>query len=349
MESIFASDSVKNCPAHKGGFSDWRELEGNTIETLISLAEVDLANKKPPEQAYLEKFGIKPASALFDMHFEPLRFLYDGLIPAVGLTLLATLPKVGKSWFVLNLAKHIDADGIPVHYLAAEDNARRLKDRVQAVFSGYVQHLTYHAVMSTGEKLSRGAAALSHIELVAKGTKAQCIVIDTVQSIMMPSANNKNYDQTVEEFDGLRKLAHKLEIAIVVVHHCKKTSEVSNAPLEKVIGSIGITGTAETILVMEQQTGTKDCKLYVTGKDVEQCEKYVNWNGHGFDMGDDVREAQLGATQKLVLELIRESPRCMQKHIVDTTGKDQSQVAKAIDRPIEVGLVVKKEGRLMAQ
>ena len=203
--------------------------------------------------------------------------------------------------------------------------------------------------MSTEEKLPRGAAALSHIELVAKGTKAQCIVIDTVQSILMPSANNKNYDQTVEEFDGLRKLAHKLEIAIVVVHHCKKTSEVSNAPLEKVIGSIGITGTAETILVMEQQTGTKDCKLYVTGKDVEQCEKYVNWNGHGFDMGDDVREAQLGATQKLVLELIRESPRCMQKHIVDTTGKDQSQVAKAIDRLIEVGLVVKKEGRLMAQ
>ena len=174
-------------------------------------------------------------------------------------------------------------------------------------------------------------------------------VIDTVQSILMPSANNKNYDQTVEEYDGLRKLAHKLGIAIVVVHHCKKTSDVSSAPLEKVIGSIGITGTAETILVMEQQTGTKDCKLYMTGKDVEQCEKYLSWNGHGFDMGDDVREAQLGATQKLVLELIRESPRCMQKHIVDTIGKDQGQVARAIDRLIEVGLVVKKESRLMAQ
>jgi hypothetical protein len=71
MESIFASDSVKNCPAHKGGLSDWRELEGNTIETFISLAEVGLANKKPPEQAYLEKFGIKPASALFDIVLAP--------------------------------------------------------------------------------------------------------------------------------------------------------------------------------------------------------------------------------------------------------------------------------------
>ena len=100
---------------------------------------------------------------------------------------------------------------------------------------------------------------------------------------------------------------------------------------------------------MEQQTGSKDCKLHVTGKDVEQCEKYLSWNGHGFEIGDDVREAQLGSIQKLVLMLIRESPRCMQKQIVDTTGKDQGQISKAIDKLVEVGLVVKTEGRLVAQ
>jgi len=69
------------------------------------------------------------------------------------------------------------------------------------------------------------------------------------------------------------------------------------APIRTVIGSIGITGTAETILVMEQLTGTQDCKLTVTGKDVEQSEKHLAWNGHGFDVSDDVREAKLGATR----------------------------------------------------
>lgn len=63
---------------------------------------------------------------------------------------------------------------------------------------------------------------------------------------------------------------------------------------------------------------------------------------HSFDIGDDVREANLGATQKLVLELIREAPKCPQKAIVDAIGKDQGQVSKAIDRLVEVGLVVKK-------
>ena len=333
----------------KGDFSDWMDLNQSDIDSFLSLVDMDQKNKKSPEQAYLEKFGIKPANALFEMQFDPLSFLYDGLIPSVGLTLLAALPKTGKSWLVLNMSKHMDANGVSVHYLAAEDNERRLKDRIEAVFESGVKHLTYHAVMSAKHPLPRGNDALFHIEQVAKGTGAKCIIIDTVQSILNPSANNKNYDQTVEEYDALRKLAHRLGIAIIVVHHCKKSSDVATAPLEKVIGSIGITGTAETILVMEQQTGSKDCKLHVTGKDVEQCEKYLSWNGHGFDIGDDVREAQLGSIQKLVLMLIRESPRCMQKHIVDTTGKDQGQISKAIDSLVEVGLVVRKEYRLIAQ
>lgn len=87
----------------------------------------------------------------------------------------------------------------------------------------------------------------------------------------------------------------------------------------------------------------------MTGKDVEQAEKHLAWNGHGFDISDDVREAKLGATQKLVLELIREYPRCTQKYIVDTIGKDQGQVAKAINRLIELGLIVKKGVQLSAQ
>ena len=108
----------------KGDFSDWMDLNQNNIDGFLALVTSDRANKKSSEEAYLEKFGIKPAAALFDMHFDPLVFIYDGLIPSVGLTLLAALPKTGKSWLVLNMAKHMDANGISVHYLAAEDNER---------------------------------------------------------------------------------------------------------------------------------------------------------------------------------------------------------------------------------
>ena len=86
---------------------------------------------------------------------------------------------------------------------------------------------------------------------------------------------------------------------------------------------------------MEQLTDTQDCKLTVTGKGCEQSEKHLACNGHGFDISDDVRETKLGATQKLVLELIREAPRCAQKSVVDSVVKVQGQVATAINRLIE--------------
>ena len=47
--------------------------------------------------------------------------------------------------------------------------------------------------------------------------------------------------------------------------------------------------------------------------------------------------------------LVRESLRCMQKYIVDPIGKDQAQISRAIDKLVEVGLVVRSEGRLIAQ
>ena len=89
--------------------------------------------------------------------------------------------------------------------------------------------------------------------------------------------------------------------------------------------------------------------MHVTGKDVEQCEKYLRWNGHGFDIEEDVREAGLGPVQKVVLMLIRDKPRCMQKYIVNATGKDQGQISKIIDSLVFDGLVVRTEGKLIAQ
>ena len=79
------------------------------------------------------------------------------------------------------------------------ENERRLKSRIEAVFDAGVQHLTYHAVMSAEHPLPPGNDALFYIEQVARGTGAKCIVVDTVQSILNPSANNKNYDQTMKE------------------------------------------------------------------------------------------------------------------------------------------------------
>ena len=114
-----------------------------------------------------------------------------------------------------------------------------------------------------------------------------------MQSILNPSATNKNYDQAIEDYNALRNLVHRLGLAIIIVLYCEKRCDIHSAPLEKVIGSIGITVMVETILIIAQLPGSKDCKFRVAGKDVEQCDKHLNWTGRGFEIGNDVREAQL--------------------------------------------------------
>ena len=53
----------------KGDFSDWMDLQGDNIDAFLELVERDRASQKSPDQAYLEQFGIKPASDLMDMEF----------------------------------------------------------------------------------------------------------------------------------------------------------------------------------------------------------------------------------------------------------------------------------------
>ena len=190
----------------------------------------------------------------------------------------------------------------------------------------------------------RNGSISSSIRLAATrniGMRPSCIIIDNVASVLNPSASNKNYDVTVGEYEALRKLASELKIAILVVHHTKKKSEVNQSPLEQVLGSTGITATVETIMVMETVVGGKDRKLHLTGKDVEQDEFYLRWNGHGYDFEEDAAQASLGPTQKEVLHYIKQNPRSTQKGVVVGLGKDQGQISKILDHLIECDLAIK--------
>ena len=325
----------------KGDFSDWMDTHNNRIDEFLSLAQIVAAEPRQVETQFLNKFRIMDASELAAMEFPPLTFLCDKILPSVGLAMLAGPPKAGKSWQALGMAKEMINQGHKVYYIAAEDNERRLKDRINQVFFQPPSQLKFHAGLSQDYPIPRGDDALTYLREVHASIRPSCIIIDTVASVLNPTASNKNYDVTVGEYEALRKLASELKIAILVVHHTKKKSEVSQSPLEQVLGSTGITATVETIMVMENVVGSKDRKLHLTGKDVEQDEFYLRWNGHGYDFEEDAAQASLGPTQKEVLQYIKQKPRCTQKGVVVGLGKDQGQISKILDHLIECDLAIK--------
>ena len=333
----------------KGDFSDWMDLNYNDIEGFLRLAEQ--ASKRPAKSAtqFLNKFNVLDAAALASLKLPPLEFLCDKILPNSGLAMLAGAPKAGKSWQVLCMAKDMLKAGKPVFYIAAEDNNRRLQGRINSVFITPPEGLICHAGLSQDEAIPRGQSALKYLEEIALRYAPSCIIIDTVASILKPHGKSGDYNVSVDEYAALRKLAHKQKMAILVVHHTKKTTEVSLSPLEQILGSTGITATVETILVMENIIGKKDRKLHVTGKDVEQNEFYLAWNGAGYDFCEDAEVAGLGSVQLEVYELIKQYPRCSQGKLVNMIGKDQGQISKILYALQDKDLIMKLEQGYVAK
>jgi hypothetical protein len=307
--------------------------------------------KTPGERPFdLGGFNIISAAALAKKTFEPIEFLVPDLLPSIGLTMISGAPKVGKSYFCLNLISQFTSD-CGVFYLANEDNERRLQARNEQIFPfGPPPNLMLLPGLSSENPLPRGDRALEFIQhLKRKYPNVGCVFIDTVAGIRERTGKDKGYETTEAEFGALRKLSHELKIAVVAVHHNKKVTESDLPPLEQILGSQGIAATVETALIMMQAPGSQDVNLFATGKDIEQQEIRYKWENPGFMEAGDAVEAALGPFQRQCLNYIRQHPRCMQTAIVQNTAHAKSSVSEAIKKLGEKGLIFKDDsGKLIA-
>ena len=105
------------------------------------------------------------------------------------------------------MAQEMIGNGKSVFYSAAEDNERRLKDRIDKVFLEPPSQLKFHAMLAQDYPIPRGDDTLTYLHKVHTSIRPSCIIIDSVASVLNPSTSNKNYNVTVEEYEALRKLA----------------------------------------------------------------------------------------------------------------------------------------------
>src|SRR5262245_45252477 len=87
-----------------------------------------------------------------------------------------------------------------------------------------------------------------HSDTKAKGGKPILVVIDVLAKVRKPVGNRQLYEADYAALADLNKLANELGLAIVVVHHTRKMA--ADDLMEMVSGSYGVTGAADTILVM---------------------------------------------------------------------------------------------------
>ena len=101
------------------------------------------------------------------------------------------------------------------------------------------------------------------------------MVIDTLERIRKPSNGKTSlYSADYEAITGLQKIATDYGIAIVVLHHDRKTD--ADDTFDTVSGTLGLTGAADTILIVKRRTN--GVVLYARGRDIEESETALQFN-----------------------------------------------------------------------
>jgi hypothetical protein len=184
--------------------------------------------------------------------FPPLTFILPSLIPSVGLTLICSKPKVGKSWLLLSTCLSVtDA----VLYLALEDGQRRMQSRHVKLLpfgSEWPEH-----IFLTNKWRRADQGGLNDIrewveEMRAAGRKVAFIAVDVLMKIRPRAIKAKSaYEADYDALVGLQELATDLDVAIIVTHHARKAE--AEDLIDKVSGTAGLAGATDTIIVIEQR------------------------------------------------------------------------------------------------
>lgn len=213
--------------------------------------------------------------------FAPVRWVVPEMIPE-GLTILAGKPKLGKSWLILDVAlaaaqggwtlgdRHcIEGD---VLYAALEDGQRRLKERMRKVCNtkAWPSRLTFCTEMSS---LNEGGADFLR-EWIAQATDPRLIIIDTFAKVRPTSSKtDTQYESDYRATGALKAIADQTGVAIVIVHHVRKMG--ADDPFDTVSGTNGLTGAADTIIVLQRDGG--GVVLHARGRDIEEMELAIQF------------------------------------------------------------------------
>lgn len=263
------------------GVSDWHQRVG---------PDADSATGRNPSHLPSSKDGkpieIGNAADLRRMAFPPIRYVVPGYI-AEGCTLLAGRPKLGKSWLMLEVGLAVASGGIclgntaceqgEVLYLALEDNRRRLQNRIDKVLGAFAGE--WPAAMHYATEWPRaGDGGIEAIRAWILAMENPQLVIVDVLAMFKPARGSSEslYEADYALIKGLQALAGEFGVAIVVVHHTRKSNGADADPFEKVSGTLGLSGAADTTVILDRDGN--GATLYGRGRDIEEIEAAVTFD-----------------------------------------------------------------------
>jgi hypothetical protein len=216
---------------------------------------------------------------LENKEFPPLIYAVDGILPQ-GLAILAGSPKAGKSFVALDIAVGVGSGGRAlseltctlgdVLYIGLEDSERRLKSRIDLLNEGHwpdTHRIEFQTIDSGWQGGDTGMAWME--EWALEVDDARLVVIDTLGKAepQLDEAQNRYLAEQAMMLK-YKRFADRHDCTVLFIHHNNKSADNGDW-LDRMSGSKGITGGADTLLYIDFKRGERDGFLRVEGRDVE--------------------------------------------------------------------------------
>lgn len=241
-------------------------------------------------------------------------FLYGGTYLFVG------APKVGKSFFMGQLAYHV-AMGIPlweypvrkgtVLYLALEDDYARLQRRLSSMFG---VESTDNLFFATQAKTLNDGLDLQLELFLKEHTDARLIIIDTLQKVREVGGDRYSYSSDYEIVTKLKAFSDRYGVCVLVVHHTRKLE--SEDSFDMISGTTGLLGAADGAFIMHKKKRTENIAVMdIVGRDQPDQELTIEFD----------RERCIWKFQKAETELWKQPPNPLLEAInkLLTEGKSE--------------------------
>ena len=283
-------------------------------------AQINLQATNCPEKSG-QGGGLQTVSMteLYDTVYPPRTPVVDGFLYG-GTYLFVGAPKVGKSFFMGQLAYHV-AMGLPlwnypvrkgtVLYLALEDDYARLQRRLSVMFGVECADNLFFATQA--KTLNEGLDG--ELEGFIKEHKdARLIIIDTLQKVREVGGDRYSYSSDYEIVTKLKTFSDKYGVCLLVVHHTRKLE--SEDSFDMISGTNGLLGAADGAFIMHKKKRTDNTAVMdIVGRDQPDQELTIEFD----------RERCIWKFQKAETELWKQPPNPLLEAINELLTEDRQK------------------------
>ncbi len=231
--------------------------------------------RKMLDPSYLQTISM---SELYENIYDKKPPIIDGLLYS-GTYLFVGAPKVGKSFFMLQLAYHISTGTqlwkYPVNkgtvlYLALEDDYRRLQERLYRMFGTENTPDLYFSV--TAHQLGKGLNEQLQ-GFIREHPDTSLIIIDTLQKVREAVGESFSYASDYDIITQLKHFADSYKICLLLVHHTRK--QKAEDTFDMISGTNGLLGAADGAFLLHKEKRTSNrAALEISGRD-QQDQKII--------------------------------------------------------------------------